>query len=61
MYSKPLYDPVKEFETLSLVARNPRLMVVHPSFNVKNIEELIVLAKAQAGVVNWAYRWGSPQ
>ena len=54
MYSKPLYDPVKEFATVSLVAHNPLLMVVHPSFGVKTVKELIAVAKAQPGVVNFA-------
>jgi tripartite-type tricarboxylate transporter receptor subunit TctC len=54
MYSKPLYDPVKEFATVSLVAHNPLLMVVHPSFGVKSVKDLIAIAKAQPGVVNFA-------
>jgi len=54
MYSKPLYDPVKEFATVSLVAHNPLLMTVHPSFGVKMVKDLIALAKAQPGVVNFA-------
>ena len=36
------------------VAHNPLLMVVHPSFNVKTVKDLIALAKAQPGVVNFA-------
>ena len=54
MYAKPLYDPVKEFATVSLVAHNPLLMVVHPSMNVKSVKDLIALAKAQPGAVNFA-------
>jgi tripartite-type tricarboxylate transporter receptor subunit TctC len=54
MYSKPLYDPVKEFATVSLVAHNPLLMTVHPSFGVKTVKDLIALAKEQPGVVNFA-------
>jgi tripartite-type tricarboxylate transporter receptor subunit TctC len=54
MYSKPLYDPVKEFATISLVAHNPLLMVTHPSFTVKTVKELIAIAKAQPGAVNFA-------
>ncbi len=54
MYAKPLYDPVKEFATVSLVAHNPLLMTVHPSFGVKSVKELIALARAQPGVVNFA-------
>lgn len=54
MYAKPLYDPVKEFATISLVAHNPLLMTVHPSFGVKSVKDLIAIAKAQPGVVNFA-------
>ena len=54
MYSKPLYDPVKDFATVSLVAHNPLLMTVHPSMNVKTVKDLIALAKAQPGAVNFA-------
>lgn len=54
LYAKPLYDPVKEFATVSLVAHNPLLMAVHPSMNVKSVKELIALAKARPGAVNFA-------
>ena len=54
MYAKPLYDPVKEFATISLVSQNPLLMVVHPSFGVKTIKELIAIARARPGDVNFA-------
>ena len=54
MYAKPLYDPIKEFATISLMAHNPLLIVVHPSFNVKSVKDLIALAKAQPGAVNFA-------
>ena len=54
MYSKPLYDPVREFATVSLMAHNPLLIVVHPSFGVKTVKDLIALAKTQPGVVNFA-------
>jgi tripartite-type tricarboxylate transporter receptor subunit TctC len=54
MYSKPLYDPVKEFATVSLVAHNPLLMTVHPSFGVKSVKDLIAIARAQPGAVNFA-------
>jgi tripartite-type tricarboxylate transporter receptor subunit TctC len=54
MYSKPLYDPVKEFATVTLVAHNPLLMTVHPSFNVKTVKDLISIARAQPGAVNFA-------
>jgi len=54
MYAKPLYDPIKDFAPVSLMAHNPLLVVVHPSLNVKSIKDLIALARAQPGVVNFA-------
>jgi tripartite-type tricarboxylate transporter receptor subunit TctC len=54
MYAKPLYDPMKEFATVSLMGHNPLLIVVHPSVNVKTVKELIALARAQPGAVNFA-------
>jgi tripartite-type tricarboxylate transporter receptor subunit TctC len=54
MYAKPLYDPLKDFATVSLVAHNPLLVVIHPSLNVKSIKELIAMAKARPGDLNFA-------
>ncbi|MBX3649869.1 MAG: tripartite tricarboxylate transporter substrate binding protein [Burkholderiales bacterium] len=51
---KPLYDPVKDFDAVSLIASAPLLVVVHPSLPVKSVKELIALAKAKPGVINYA-------
>ncbi len=51
---KPLYDPVKDFDAISLIASAPLLVVVHPSLPVKSVKELIALAKAKPGVINYA-------
>lgn len=48
------YDPVADFEPVSLVVSVPLLVVVHPSLPVKSIEELIKLAKAQPGKLNYS-------
>jgi tripartite-type tricarboxylate transporter receptor subunit TctC len=47
LYSKPPYDPVKDFAPISLIATSPFLLVVHPSLPVKTVKELIALAKAR--------------
>lgn len=47
LYSKPPYDPVKDFAPISLIATSPFLLVVHPSLPVKTVRELIALAKAR--------------
>jgi tripartite-type tricarboxylate transporter receptor subunit TctC len=54
MYAKVGYDPQKDFATVVRVVHNPLLMVVNPSFPVTSIKELIALAKARPGQVNFA-------
>jgi tripartite-type tricarboxylate transporter receptor subunit TctC len=51
---KPPYDPLKDFEPISLLAQAPLLVVVHPSLPVKSMKDLIALAKAKPGEVNYA-------
>lgn len=48
------YDAVKDFDAISLIASAPLLVVVHPSLPVKSVKELITLAKAKPGVINYA-------
>ena len=43
------YDAVRDFAPVTLVASNPNLLLVHPSLPVKNVKELVVLAKARPG------------
>jgi len=50
------YDPVKDLAPVGLAVYAPFLLVVHPSVPAKNVKELIDLAKAQPGKVNF----GSP-
>ena len=48
------YDPLRDFAPIVRVAHNPLLMVVHPSMPVKSFKELIALARAQPGEINFA-------
>jgi tripartite-type tricarboxylate transporter receptor subunit TctC len=48
------YDPVKDFAPISLVASQPLVLVVHPSMPVKSVPELIALARAKPGSLNFA-------
>lgn len=48
------YDPVKDFAPVTLVASSPNVVVVHPSLPVKSARELIALAKARPGELNYA-------
>ncbi len=54
MYAKIGYDPLQDFATVVRVVHNPLLMVVNPSFPVTSIKELIALAKARPGQINFA-------
>jgi tripartite-type tricarboxylate transporter receptor subunit TctC len=48
------YDPIKDFEPISLLALVPNVLVVSPSLPVGNVSDLIALAKAQPGKLNYA-------
>ena len=54
MYAKIGYDPLKDFATVARVVHNPLLMVVNPTVPVKSLNELIALAKARPGQLNFA-------
>ncbi len=54
LYKKLPYDPVKDFEPVSLIAQAPLLVVVHPSLPVRNVRELIALAKSKPGQLTYA-------
>jgi tripartite-type tricarboxylate transporter receptor subunit TctC len=54
--SKLAYDPVRDFAPIGLAVYAPFLLVVHPSVPAKSVKELVDLAKAQPGKVNF----GSP-
>ena len=47
------YDPVKSFVPVILVARSPSVLAVHPSVPVTSVKELIALAKAKPGTLNY--------
>jgi tripartite-type tricarboxylate transporter receptor subunit TctC len=48
------YDTLKDFAPITLVAQSPLVFVAHPSLKVASIKELIALAKAQPGRINYA-------
>ena len=54
LYKSVPYDPVKDFDPVSLMALGPNVLVVHPSLPVKSVAELIGLAKAQPGRIGFA-------
>lgn len=48
------FDPVKDFAPVTLVASTPNLLVVHPSLPVRSVKDLVALAKAKPGTINYA-------
>ena len=48
------YDPVKDFAPVVPLAIGSLALVVHPSLNVKTVNELVTLAKANPGKLNYA-------
>jgi tripartite-type tricarboxylate transporter receptor subunit TctC len=53
-YAKLPYDPVNDFAPISMVASVPYVLVVNPSLPVKNVEDLVAMAKSQPGKMNYA-------
>jgi tripartite-type tricarboxylate transporter receptor subunit TctC len=54
MYPKVGFDPIRDFATVVRVAHNPLLMVAHPSLPVKSFKDVVALAKAHPGELNFA-------
>ena len=50
----PPYDPVKDFSPITLVATSPQVLALHPSVPAKTVKELIAVAKARPGQINYA-------
>ena len=48
------YDPLRDFVAISLVASAPSFVTVHPSLPVRSIQELVALAKAKPGQLNYS-------
>jgi tripartite-type tricarboxylate transporter receptor subunit TctC len=54
LFRKLPYDPVKDFDPITLLATGPYILVVHPSLPVKSVKELIALARARPGDLVYA-------
>ena len=53
LLQKVPYDPVRDFSPIALLTSAPNLVVVHPSLPIKSIKELIALAKARPGELDY--------
>jgi tripartite-type tricarboxylate transporter receptor subunit TctC len=48
------FNPIDDLAGISLLGREPGVLVVHPSMPAKNVAELVALAKAKPGELNYA-------
>lgn len=55
LYVSLPYDPVKSFTPITLAISMPMVLAVHPSLEVRNVKELIALAKASKGELAYAF------
>jgi len=54
LYRSLSYDPIEDFAPISLIGREPGVIVVHPSLPVKTLAELIAYAKERPGKIDYA-------
>ena len=58
LLQKMPYDVIRDFSPITLISRDVNIVAVHPSVPVKSVKELIALAKARPGALN--YGSGNP-
>ena len=54
LYRSVSYDPIKDFDPVSLLTTYMLFLVAHPSLPARSVKELIALARARPGQVNFA-------
>jgi tripartite-type tricarboxylate transporter receptor subunit TctC len=54
LYPSLPFDPIKDFTPLTMVSTSPSVLVAHPSLPVKNVADLVKLAKEKPGQLNFA-------
>jgi tripartite-type tricarboxylate transporter receptor subunit TctC len=54
LYKKVSFDPLKDFTPITLVATLPLALVLHPGVPARSVQELIALARAKPGTLNFA-------
>jgi tripartite-type tricarboxylate transporter receptor subunit TctC len=61
LYAKVSFDPIRDFAPITIADKSPNTIVVHPSMPVKNVKELIALAKSKPGALSYSSgNTGSP-
>ncbi len=54
IHNNASYDPVRDFEAVTLLVSYPLVLVSHPSLPVRSVKALVALAKAQPGALNYS-------
>lgn len=54
LLNKVSFDPLRDFTHIALTVTTPNVVVVHPSLPVKNVQELVALARSRPGELNFA-------
>jgi len=54
VYLTLAFDPTKDFSPVTMVAYSPHILAVHPSVPAQSVADLIALAKAKPGKLNYA-------
>src|SRR5262245_11807925 len=54
MFKDLQWDPVKDFASVGMLVVSPHVLAVHPGVPAKDLRELVALAKAQPGKLNYA-------
>jgi len=54
VYSNLDYDPVRDFAPVMLIGTSPFMLLAAPSFEAKSVKDLVALAKAKPGQINYA-------
>ena len=54
LYAKVPFDPVSDFTPISQLTLSPNVWIVHPSFPARSMQDLIELARAKPGAIDFA-------
>lgn len=55
LFKKLPYDSRRDFIPISLVSKEPNILMVHPSLPVKSVKELVALAKRRPADINFGF------
>lgn len=54
LYKKLPFDTLRDFAPISIFSMSPNILVIHPSVPVKNVKDLVALARSKPGALNFS-------